>query len=492
MSRGVKGTGDAWDVKGKDVPNGRLSRSLIKGLSAFDKEEREEERRKRRMALDRLRVHARNVEDPLDREALWALVPLIGRVGYPSWDEVVAARTAVDYLALAHRGELHAETNARKRRDADKSEKRTCAHSVLEYLSWQELEGFAPSTTAAAASCLRRMLKVKDHEGEEYAERRIATLVRADGRRVREDLAYSDRHDRRVAKSTRKKNEKILKAWFTWELQRERERAEDRNRQPVYSINIFRSTESGYSSPTKDPTATVEDIDSRRFYPDEMKALLQAAGFMWTIILTVMRCLGLRPGEFIHLRWLEEVRPLPDGNGYEVRLEGGRGRDKRCKCLQCRTDRGWAPKNGPRKYILDRRYDERGWLTPAIDALDRWVKVRAPQRGDFLFPDPDDHERPWTSNKVNDGLHDLGDKAGVVTGLNNRGSKTLHSLRHTCASELLEIGVDHAHAAYWIGDTLREFEKTYGRPSDEAMSRSIFAPGAVPSSPPTVDSDSED
>jgi integrase len=63
----------------------------------------------------------------------------------------------------------------------------------------------------------------------------------------------------------------------------------------------------------------------------------------------------------------------------------------------------------------------------------------------------------------------------VVTGLRNQGSRTFHSLRHTCASELLEAGVTHPHAAYWIGDTLREFLATYGRPTDEEMARAIFS-----------------
>jgi integrase len=104
--------------------------------------------------------------------------------------------------------------------------------------------------------------------------------------------------------------------------------------------------------------------------------------------------------------------------------------------------------------------------------------MRKPARGDFLFSDPDDHGRPWTSNKLNKALHALGRAAGVTTGRDKPGSRTFHSLRHTCASELLEAGVDHAHAAWWIGDSLREFQKTYGRPTDEAMARSIFAPGS--------------
>ena len=151
MSRGVRGTGDQWDVKGQDVPGGRFSRSLVMGLGNVEDAERKKEIKRRRQALNRLRAHARNAEDHRDREALWALIPKIGLSGFPTWDEVVAAVREVDYLALAHRGELHAETNARRDRDADNSERRTCAHSVDEYLRWQETQEFAEETKAQFA-----------------------------------------------------------------------------------------------------------------------------------------------------------------------------------------------------------------------------------------------------------------------------------------------------------------------------------------------------
>lgn len=61
MSRGVRGTGDQWDVKGQDVPGGRFSRSLVMGLGSVERGERNKERKRRRQALNRIRAHARNV-----------------------------------------------------------------------------------------------------------------------------------------------------------------------------------------------------------------------------------------------------------------------------------------------------------------------------------------------------------------------------------------------------------------------------------------------
>lgn len=139
------------------------------------------------------------------------------------------------------------------------------------------------------------------------------------------------------------------------------------------------------------------------------------------------------------------------------------------------TQRGWAPKNGPRRYVLDRRYDDLGWVTEVCAVIDAWVIIRTPERGDLLFPDSDDWERAMSNGKLNKGLHEVAASAGIVTGRDKRGSRTFHSLRHTCACELLEAGVTHPHAAYWIGDTLDEFMETYGRPTDEAMARAIFS-----------------
>jgi hypothetical protein len=55
--------------------------------------------------------------------------------------------------------------------------------------------------------------------------------------------------------------------------------------------------------------------------------------------------------------------------------------------------------------------------------------------------------------------------------MKERGSRTFHSGRHTCACETLEAGISHPHAAFWIGDTLQEFVKTYGKPGPHAMAR---------------------
>ncbi|MHB1169863.1 MAG: tyrosine-type recombinase/integrase, partial [Longimicrobiales bacterium] len=321
---------------------------------------------------------------------------------------------------------------------------------------------------------LRRALIVEDVDGVRYADRRVASLTRTDCNRILDELRTSARTGKRIIKSTRDKNRKILQAWMNYELLREQDRAEDQGRKPLFAINVFSEKSSSYSKPTKDGKRTVADVTTRRFFPDEMCALISAARGMWYYILVIARRLGLRPGELPHLRWMEDVFSLENGRGYVIDIQGGRTRDVRCGCRQCRSQNGWSPKNGPRRYFLDREHDRFGWITEVCDALDGWLQLRNPSRGDLIFPDPSDWRRAMSNQKLNSGLHDIATRVGIVTGLSERGGRTFHSLRHTCASELLEAGVTHPHAAYWIGDTLDEFTNTYGRPTDEGMVRAIF------------------
>jgi len=73
--------------------------------------------------------------------------------------------------------------------------------------------------------------------------------------------------------------------------------------------------------------------------------------------------------------------------------------------------------------------------------------------------------------ELNEGIRVAGEAVGIAVGMSTPGRQTAHSLRHSCASEMLERGVSHERAASWIGDTLEEFMKTYGRPDPHQMAR---------------------
>lgn len=242
------------------------------------------------------------------------------------------------------------------------------------------------------------------------------------------------------------------------------------------SFNVFDLRDRGDSKPIVNRYKTVQEKEeSRRFYPDEIESLEEHADVHLQHGIPVLHRSGLRPGEFTHLLWQIDVIPLKKGNGYEILIQGGRGRDSRCSCPLCQSARGWAPKNGPRRYVMDREFDEIGWITHACDAIDAWVALRRPKRGDFLFPSPLDPHRAMSNQELNRALKEAAGEAGILAGMRTRGRRTAHSFRHACASELLERGVPHPLAAAWIGDSLETFMETYGKPDAAQMARVTLA-----------------
>jgi integrase len=419
------------------------------------------------------------VDDPRDREALWSLVPRIGYSGHPTWEEVSAARTGSDFLTLAYRGENEAEKAARRDRDAARSDLRCIRHSVAEYLDWREIEGFSAEGTRGVASILRRVIAIEDETGRGYGDRRLVTIITEDARRICNSLARSPNLPegvQQVEASTRDKNERTLKAWWNWELTREKERARGHKRPALFTDNPFADHSTAYSRPIGGRGQTIEEKEeSRRFLPGECDRLEAHAPLKLKLAIPVLRRLGLRPGELLHLRWVDDVIRLPDGDGFEVRIQGGRAFDTRCSCPACKSPAGWKPKNGPRRYIVRRSIDQLGWITPAIDALETWVAIHEPAAGEPLFPSDTTRSCFWSSQQLNKSLRETGAKCGIPVGRRAPGRRTTHSFRHSCASEMLEIGVPHALAAEWIGDTLEVFMKTYGRPDPLAVARATLA-----------------
>jgi integrase len=474
-----KKIGVVWDAKGPDVPTGRFTRSVMKGTTRLTVSELEKVKKSRHKTLNLVRAIAGEVEDENERSLLWQLIGSIGYNGQATWNEVMEARTEEKLIALARRGERHIEAGARRERDARNSELRTCSDSVKDYLGFRLDQSFSPFGDATAESVLRRALAVKDPDGVAYSARTVVGLGFEDADLIESTLARSDRlPDGRttVDASTREKNQRTLRAWFNWEMQKERERASDQKRTPLYHENVFDERGRRYSKPSQKRHQTVREAqESRRFFPEEIRAMQPKADFTFRYAIPVIHCLGLRPGELTHLRWLTDVRPLDGGAGYIIQIQGGRGLEPRCSCLGCKTPAGWAPKNGPREYHLNRSADQIGWIGEACDALDEWVALTKPARNEFLFPSPHDRARAMSNQELNQGIREAGQRAGVAVGKSTTGKRTAHSFRHACSCDLLERGVPHALAATWIGDTLQTFMDTYGRPTPEQMARVTLA-----------------
>lgn len=475
---------ERWDVKATDVPGGRVTRSLSAGLSGLDDEDRAKAVDDRRKALDRLRAAAGAVDDEEDRKAIWGIVPDIATDHGPTWDQVLGARTVRDWLTLALRSEHN--------RDGDgdgvgpvSSELRTVSESIEAYLRWKVEREFSPNTIKDDRSVLNRVRNdvVDPQTNEPFGERRIATLTDADGEAILDGLAALSDVEGGIEQSTYESYRKDCKKWLNWEIQKERDRAHADDREPFFTRNVFKADESRYSSPDPDRHKTVAEVQhGKRLFPDEADAMMEAAGPREHILFHLCRVLGLRPGEPPHLRYIDDVRPLKEGDGYQVDIQGGRDPDPRCGCTLCNSPKGWAPKNGPRTYILDREMDNIGWITPLCDHLDRWIAMRAPSPGDLLVPSPDGPDQAWSNQDMNRKFHAVADELRengicpqLVTGRDKPRGLTMHSWRHTCASEMLEWGRPHALAAEWIGDELEEFKKTYGRPDPKEVARATLA-----------------
>lgn len=475
---------ERWEAKASGVPGGRVTRSLKQGLVGLSAEDRAKVVEKRADALDRLRAAADAATTSHEREQIWGLVPAIGTgADQPGWEEIVACHRYRDFLSLAMRSEQNSD-------DADgvgvaaSSELRTVRQSVTEYLKFKEK--FGANTYKNSKSPLMRAVGAPDpkagsDEGQTFGDRRVAGITRIDGDALVPSLATISE----PMTSTLDDYRKHLHAWFRWELTKEEERAEDQDREPLFVVNPFTEPQARYSSPNTSRHRTVEEQKhGRRFHPYEIDLILASADIRTRTGFLASYKLGLRPGELIHLRWLKDVRPLENGRGYCIDIQGGasRGSDARCGCPPCGTARGWAPKNDSRTYHLDRKHDQIGWISDLCDALDRWVKMLNPAPGDFLFPSPTDCKRAWTNQNLNRRLHAIarelresGKLPNLETGIYSERRLTMHSWRHSCGSRMLEIRVPMPLAAEWIGDSLDVFKRVYARPDPADIARATLA-----------------
>ena len=354
------------------------------------------------------------------------------------------------------------------------SERRNCTHSVDEYLRWQEEEEFAEETG--------RDRSVRPSPSPGHKRPRRGTICAAASRHTRaKRRKATPRRPRRL----RPDGPRDLQEGYAEEPEDPeglvqlgatagKGASRGASRQP-----LIRSTSSTRTNRLQrgheGRPATVDDQGLTPLSPASRWGLLHAAASgTWQVILTVMRCLGLRPGEFIHLRWLDDVRPLPDGTDTRSGSKAAGARTTGAGAGNAGPG-AWAPVYRPRRYVLDRRYDEFWWLGRPSRQLDAWARMRKPARGDFLFPDLEDHDRPWTSNSLNGALHALADAAGVTTGRGQPGSRrstrsvipvrrSSWNRRRSCARRVVDRGLP------------REFQKTYGKPTDEAMAHSDLRP----------------
>ena len=150
--------------------------------------------------------------------------------------------------------------------------------------------------------------------------------------------------------------------------------------------------------------------EPQKVSPDETKRLLAVASSLKArVMLSFSYGCGLRAGEVVRLK----VKHI-DSAQKIIRIEQSKGRKDRNVMLSAET----------------------------LDLLRQWWKARrsrhdgqTPVQERWLFPGTR-AGRPMTTRQLNRLFHEAADAAGIKTGV------TLHALRHSFATHLLEHGTD--------------------------------------------------
>jgi hypothetical protein len=182
--------------------------------------------------------------------------------------------------------------------------------------------------------------------------------------------------------------------------------------------------------------------------PDETKRLLAMAGNIKVrVVLSLGYGCGLRAGEVVRL----QVKHIDSAHGI-IRVEQAKGRKDRHVMLSPETlsllREWWA--------ALPTRYDE------GVAAQERW-----------LFPGRKPG-RPMTTRQLNRLFHETAQAAGIKKAV------TLHSLRHSFATHLLERGTDIRVIQALLGHA--KFDATARYPSSTGMRSSATPRSPTPSS----------
>lgn len=239
---------------------------------------------------------------------------------------------------------------------------------------------------------------------------------------------------------------------FTWSIGQEAKRAKVSKSAPRWTTNPAREVTK------KKHTARATILTDTQI--GELQAhveLYQAVYLYWFLFL------GLRSGELRHLRLGLD---LDIANGWRLTI-GKHPPDPRCSCPQCKA-RGWSPKS-ERSY---RTYNVPETPNLLRRLMEMYLRVHPAAPEDYVFRNPRTN-KVWTARALEDDFKRLCTAAGIRYGRN--GGVTLHTLRHTCATNLLRAGVGLKHVADLIGDTEKTVAETYSHLDSEDLTRGLQA-----------------
>lgn len=406
-----------WDVRGPDVPReffptGRVRISLRAELEKYA--------RPRREALQKLR-----------RYGEWDVIRSIadGRIDVAEATRLL--RRQADDPAIA---ELRARAAA-----AEEASVPTIASQIEAYLEHLSEEA-RPKTVAHRRYALGAVAKLT-HAGTTIGELPVHKLEPETLRRKIRGLSDSG--------NTREGVRGAWSGFYTWLLAEEDRRARAQRRRPRFERNPAKQVE---AFERKGRPETASD--------DQVRAILAHANVYQEAYVRPLLQLGFRQGELRHTRlhvdlelesWAWRIRRRPPTDD--------------CSCRACRSG-GWKPKTkrSRRTVIVPEGRKVRSAIVAYLDAYPA-------EEGDFVFRRPDG--RPWTGRDLGRDFRRLCEQAGVKYGQRVDGGITLHTLRHTCATNLIRSGVDSSIVAAILGDTVQTVVKQYIHLMPEDLAKGV-------------------
>jgi len=386
-----------FDVRGRDVPRGLFPDGRVR-FSLGTTSRREVKRR--RTLLHGLRE---------DQE--WTILKAL-HDGERTIQEVVRR--------LRRHGESHVP-ELRKDVESRTTAVPTWEEAASDYLEWYQARR-AEQSYRNVRSRLKRLGEQEVDGGVLLSE------IRLD--RIRKDQAAEAVRSVSDRPGTRHNLRAAGSGLFTWAAELEAVR---------WEANPFSGIELSDRQPRPE-TATQGQI----------RDLLARAELYQVVYIRVFAQIGLRLTEFSHTRIHTDLDPAR----WIWRIQA-RGPDPRCGCPRCRGA-GWKPKtkHGTRTFVVP---DTQPELREAIAA---YLEVYPAEPGDFAFRNPNTGG-VWDPTTFRRDFRALCKSAGVRYGRDVHGGITPHTLRHTCATELVRARERESVVAALLGDTVDTIVRTY-------------------------------
>lgn len=227
---------------------------------------------------------------------------------------------------------------------------------------------------------------------------------------------------------------------YRWSIATEAERARTKGDAPRWTVNPAQ----GIEVPDRDPRGRRKGTAS----DDQVRLLLAGAQLYQLAYLRAFLHAGLRLTELTHSRLHLDLDPTRWGWTIQAR-----GPDRRCGCEQCRSE-GWSPKTARG----NRAFDVPESPPEFREAIEAYLEANPCEPGDFVFRNPRTGGK-WDDHAIQGDFRRLCESVDVRYG---RGEGlTLHTLRHTCITNLVRAGVRESIIAALVGDTVQTIVENY-------------------------------